>query len=340
MSATHLYPWLVPTWQRLLELFESKRVPHAVLLSGAKGIGKTLLVATFEKLLLCQTPQQGPCGKCRTCHLFEQNHHPDRRHLGEDEKAISIDDVRELTHFLEQTSHQKGYKVVTLFQADELSIASANALLKMLEEPLGNTILILIAERPTNMLATLRSRCMHIHLSLPTSAMSLSWLQKNCPETEPSYLQQSLVLAAGSPLRAREFLSDDMNILRNVFSKAVLAKPESLFHSKDIQQFITTQPKEALYLFYYWVTEVIRYALHAFAGYLYTDEQEKDLERLARKIPLKKIFIFFADLTESIKALSLPGTNKQLLFETLFYQWQLIHHEGSSHGPIGTSQSK
>lgn len=340
MTATHLYPWLESVWQRLLQLFDSGRVPHALLLSGAKGIGKTHLIRAFEKLLLCQAPQQGSCGVCRSCHLFEQNHHPDIRHLGEEEKTISIDDVRELTYFLQQTSHQKGYKAVTLFQGDELPNASANALLKTLEEPLGKTILILIAERPANMLATLKSRCMHIHIPSPSLTMSLSWLRKSYPETESSYLQQSLVLAAGSPLRAREFLSADANIWRNAFSKAILAEPESLFASEDIQQFITSQPKEALYLFYYWVTEVIRYALHAFAEYLYTGEEAKHLERLAQKMPLKRIFIFFEGLTEAIKALSLPGTNKQLLFETLFYQWQLIHREGNSHGSVGTSQSK
>jgi len=329
MAAIHLYPWLESTWQRLLQLYNSQRVPHALLISGAKGLGKANLIHAFEKLLLCQAPAEGACGTCRSCYLFEQNHHPDLRRLGEDAKTIGIDEIRELTHFLDQTSHQQGYKVVTLFQGDQLSHGSANALLKTLEEPLGKTVLLLVAEQPQNMLATLKSRCTHVHIVLPPLPVSLAWLQSNYSEND-KYLQQCLALAAGSPLRAREFLDADTGNWRSALTKAILIEPKSAFDSEDIQQFIANQPREALYLFYYWVAEVTRFALQASTGYLYTGSEVKHLEHLVRKIPLKKIFTFFEYLTESIKTLSLPGTNKQLLFETLFYRWELLCSEGGS----------
>ncbi len=152
-----LYPWLEPIWQKLLQLFMQQRVPHALLFYGPKGLGKTLIAQAFEQLLLCQTPSAtGACQQCRSCFLFQQQHHPDSLRKGEQE-PIGIDDIRAVSHFLDQTSHQKGKKVVTLFDVDKLQTGSGNALLKTLEEPQGDTVLILVATH-NNILPTLKSR--------------------------------------------------------------------------------------------------------------------------------------------------------------------------------------
>lgn len=324
-----LYPWLKPVWRRLSQLFVTQKVPHALLLTGAKGIGKANLAQAFAKLLLCQSAQEeGACGKCRACYLFEQRSHPDVRYLGEEE-GIGIDDVREMMQFLDQTSHQQGVKVVMLFQCDKLQSAPANALLKTLEEPLGKTVLILIAEQPKNLFSTLKSRCTHIHISTPQQE-ALSWLQQYYPDHTLEVLQQYLALGAGSPLVAQELLSatPEVNKWRHAFNQAMLKPWNNPLDSEDVQQFIATQPKEALYLLYYWLTELVRSGLQSPTGNLYTQEEAKQIQQLLQKISLKKIFIFFESVMESIQTLSLPGTNKQLLFENLFYQWQSLYGGG------------
>jgi DNA polymerase-3 subunit delta' len=196
-----------------------ERFPHAVLLTGSAGIGKTELAAQIVALLLCETPTPdlAACGGCPSCRWHAVGNHPDYRAVmpGGDADAeaaatelaaekgkkrsaatIKIDQVRELEDFVFLGSHRHGRRVVLLTQAETMNHAAANALLKMLEEPPAGVFFILVTSKLRALLATLRSRCRIVTMAQPDREQAVAWLEKNGLGKEG---QTWLDMAGGAP---------------------------------------------------------------------------------------------------------------------------------------------
>jgi DNA polymerase-3 subunit delta' len=283
-----LHPNLELIWQRLKQQVLKEKIPHAFLFCGPEGSEKKQLVKAFEQLLLCQAPTtDGFCGQCRSCYLYLQQHHPDYKQLSFDDENIGIDDIRDISYYVEQPPHQQGRKVVSLLGADKLSPASSNALLKTLEEPSTDAVLLLVAEHLKLLLSTVKSRCFIINISQAVSEIT--------HESDQACMALMQALCEG-----------------NV----------KAFEKEDIQQFIIARPLAALYLIYHWLIDVISFALQAKTDYIFTDASAKMLQPLLQKITTNQFFAFLDNVQEAIKHLSLPGANKPLLFESLFCQWQ------------------
>ena len=155
-NAAHLLPWQHTRWQEMLARRANGRLPHALLLCGLRGVGKQHFAARFAQALLCEQPASDgqACQACRSCLLFRAGTHPDYWPVtpAEEGKSILIDQIRELNASLVFTSHAGGYKIAALWPADRMNSAAANALLKTLEEPSANTLLMLITSRPAFLL--------------------------------------------------------------------------------------------------------------------------------------------------------------------------------------------
>ena len=109
---------------------------------------------------MCQTPDNAPCGHCHACHLMAAQSHPDFHVLVSQEgKDIGVDQVRAINEVVSQHAQQNGNKLVYIQDAERLTEAAANALLKTLEEPRPNTYFLLQTEPSSSLLATIYSRC-------------------------------------------------------------------------------------------------------------------------------------------------------------------------------------
>ncbi len=201
-----LVPWLVPEWERLCQATRADRLPHALLLAGPRGVGKRWLGELLARALLCASPRADgrACGLCQDCHLSAGGSHPDLRRLVPDPESksgeIGIDGVRALTEWASLTAGRRPRKQVLIDPADRLNTAAANALLKTLEEPPGPLLLVLIAEQPERLPATIRSRCQLLKLGVPPREQALDWLSGRLCDPEASAVR--LGLAHGGPLRA------------------------------------------------------------------------------------------------------------------------------------------
>ena len=171
--------WLAEPMRVLSAAHAAGRMPHALLVHAAPGRGGEWLATWTAQLVLC-TARSGapPCGSCPGCRRAREERHPDLLVLRpvEDSQQIRIEQVRELVAELQLTSHKGGYKVAIIAPADALNRFAANALLKTLEEPPPRTLLVLVAEQPSRLPATLRSRCQRVHVRSPTRAEALEWL--------------------------------------------------------------------------------------------------------------------------------------------------------------------
>ncbi len=208
MSAFNPYPWQQALWLGLMERVAQQRLPHAILFTGAAGIGKRHLASSLAHSLLCASPLDDgtACGQCQSCHLLAAGSHPDYLLVEPEEegKAIGIAPVRGIGEFQSLSSQYGRGRVVQLQPADALNINAANALLKTLEEPSGHTTLILSTDRPMSLLATIRSRCQQIALQPAYGPDTREWLRNAAQHIE--YYDESLLqMSGGSPLTALQW---------------------------------------------------------------------------------------------------------------------------------------
>jgi DNA polymerase-3 subunit delta' len=140
------------------------RLHHAYLFVGPEGVGKRTLAMALAQALHCARQAGDFCGQCPNCVAIQNNNHPDVRVIGPlmGKKEISIQQVREIEKELIYRSFSSGKKVAILDPATLMNWPAQNALLKTLEEPPQNCLLILIAARGGRLLPTVRSRCLRL----------------------------------------------------------------------------------------------------------------------------------------------------------------------------------
>ena len=174
-------PWHDALWRQLQQRRIAGRLPHALLLAGPAGLGKLTFARRLAQALLCASPdtEGDACGQCRSCRLFQAGTHPDYSPVqpAEDGKVIKIDQIRDLCAFLSYTPQYGGCKIALLEPADRLNVNAANSLLKTLEEPPGNCLLLLVTAQPARLPATVRSRCQVLPFSSPAPDIAMPWLK-------------------------------------------------------------------------------------------------------------------------------------------------------------------
>lgn len=204
MSFAHPLPWHEAQWRQVHAWTESGRMPHAVLLAGAPGLGKEAFARRLAHALLCTSPlgPDSPCGACASCRVMGQGAHPDYVELTPEEagKPLRVDAVRELTAHLALRSAMGRRKVVLIHPAEAMNRSAANALLKTLEEPQGESVLLLVSHVPSRLPATVRSRCQRLSFRAPPLAVAKSWLVSHL--SEPGDAERFLKLSGGAPLAA------------------------------------------------------------------------------------------------------------------------------------------
>jgi DNA polymerase-3 subunit delta' len=159
----------------LTRAVEHERVAHAYLFTGPTHVGKTLAALQFAQLLNC-TGEAAPCGRCRQCEKVASMTHADvelvriggicdendHKHAADDSRDIRICQIRRLERVVSRAAYEGRYRVLIIEPAEAMNEATANALLKTLEEPPDHVVLILVTDREEMLLPTIRSRARRI----------------------------------------------------------------------------------------------------------------------------------------------------------------------------------
>ncbi|WP_180068803.1 DNA polymerase III subunit delta' C-terminal domain-containing protein [Acinetobacter sp. YH16038] len=215
-----IYPWQQQVWETLTGRFP--KLGHGLLFYGKKGCGKEAFAQQFLAWVLCLNRQpDGPCGECGSCQWLKADTHPNYVYISTDEDnkkqnaKIKIEKIRDLLPFVQQTVD--GWRVIVIEPAEALNIASSNALLKTLEEPGENIVIILLADHYLKLPATIRSRLQHFALDRISSAQFSEYVEAQLPEAGSSQQQLLMNLSNQMPLQAIEVAQSSWLPLRQEF---------------------------------------------------------------------------------------------------------------------------
>ncbi|MBW0237384.1 DNA polymerase III subunit delta' [Pseudomonas sp. D1HM] len=317
------YPWQDSLWQQMAGRAQHA---HAYLLHGPAGIGKRALAERLMASLLCKTPVGlEACGTCKSCALLAAGSHPDNYILEPEEadKVIKVDQVRDLVSFVVQTAQLGGRKVVLVEPVESMNINAANALLKSLEEPSGNTVLLLVSHQSSRLLPTIRSRCVQQACPLPSEALSLEWLVKALPDSSPEERIELLTLAAGSPLVAVKLQAQGVREQRAAVVEGVKKLLKRELSASQLVESWKAIPLLLLFdWFCDWASLILRYQLTQDEEGLGLADMRKVLQYLAQKAAQEKV-LSIQDwiLAQRQKVLGKANLNRDLLLEALLVQW-------------------
>ena len=227
-----IYPWLTDHWAFFMQRLNLDRLAHALMIEGPAGNGKMTLASMMVARLLCLEDQSQACGQCRSCKLLTGGAHPDYFSIEPEEgsEVIKVDQIRALIGRLDLTTSISARKIAYIRPAECMNPAASNALLKSLEEPAGNAVLILVTNNAGRLPVTIRSRCQAISVNQPAEQPALEWLQKTTGKPQ-SVVCEALRAAGGSPLRAVSYLdTPDLDAYGQVTEglARLLGKPASV----------------------------------------------------------------------------------------------------------------
>lgn len=314
-------PWQSDLWSDWLRQLRAKRLPHAVLITGLAGLGKRHLAEAFTQAVLCRDEgDYKPCSRCKSCQLISAGSHPDLRSIEPEEpgKGIKIGQIRELVSFLSGTAQQGGWKCVTIEPADAMNNHAANALLKSLEEPPGDTLIVLVSSKPGRLAATLRSRCQQIQVSPPSREEALTWLTPRVGQRANELLDY----AHGAPFAALAANDSDQLTSRTKIIAALLELAQAQGSAVDVAKTIQSHSGlEAIDQLLTLLNQIAKVQLATAVPPEPGEQWRAVIQRIDKRLVFR-----FRDKLAHAKSLLLSGANpnKQLLWEELMFDWQAL----------------
>ena len=323
-----LHPWLKDAWLRIRSQQRAGRLPHAYLLTGLSGVGKSAFARFLARTVLCARPtDDGWCGECDSCSLWVAGTHPDSLRLTppEGKQVITVDQVRDTIEELELTPQCGSRKVAVIDPADAMNTNAANGLLKTLEEPAASDMIILVSSAPGFMPATIRSRCQIVSLvqSGDDAVVAREWLAANLPE-QAAELDELMALVRGQPLRVFELADADYLALRQGFFDDmldVIAGRKPL--SKTASNYAKAPTRSLLTLMMHWYACALKLTAGVAPPAL-PEAERKRLEPFANALGQQKIIKIYNKL-QSLYAIDSASFKTEAVLEGIFADMRLIH---------------
>jgi DNA polymerase-3 subunit delta' len=300
--------WLQPVVESWRSSHDQGRPPHAIMLAGPAGTGKRCAAAWLARRRLGLDAPAVPA------YPAEPPEHADARWLApaEDKHTIGIDQVRELVRELSLTSYEGGGKVAVIEPADAMTTSAANSLLKTLEEPPGDTLLVLVVDRPGHLPATIFSRCQRINVRAPAEAEGIAWLQGLQPGADWAPVLRESGLAPLAALRAME-RSDEMAAMAKQFAAVAQGREGPL---KVAATWARLEPEFVLS----WLCRQVQMCISRTANGTAAGVPAVIPDSVLERIDRKNLFCYL-DIINRLRGQPAGSFNVQLTLESLLIDW-------------------
>jgi DNA polymerase-3 subunit delta' len=302
------------TWQfefasSWIDRTEQGRVPHAVMLAGPAGVGKRAAAAWMvARQLRMQSARDRPQ------YPFDRPEHPDLRWIEapEGKQAIGIEQIRELVGELSLTSYAGGGKAAVIDPANAMTTNAANSLLKTLEEPPGDTLIVLIADRTGHLPATIFSRCQRINFAPPPVAEGLAWLERLQHDNDWA---EALRVAGGAPLAAIAAVQqlDTSNAMARDFAAVAGGRASPV---EVAARWAKIEPGFVLD----WLARQVQDAAKTTSGSRNSVAGLAIDESVLRRMDMRKLFCYL-DIINRVRGQGAGSYNVQLTLESLLIDW-------------------
>lgn len=191
----------------------NSNILHSYLFFGTKGIGKNFFAKEFSKMVLCNSKNEKPCNKCKSCIEFDSNNNPDFFVIEPDGSSIKIEQIRQMQKSILEKPIESHKKVYIINDAETMTKEAQNCMLKTLEEPQDFIVIILIASNENNILPTVKSRCTKVFFRNLDDADIIKYINEENSEIDIN--KDILKLCNGSIIKA-EFVIQKIDILDKI----------------------------------------------------------------------------------------------------------------------------
>ena len=336
----------------LKQSLSRKRIPHALLFYGPRGVGKEACAIELSKALICQVEEFFACNKCRDCCRIEQLTHPDFYFIFpcsasmsiDDEKkikksivdnpymrenlwanpTISIDQIRQLKKQSALSSFENKGRVVIIAEANRMTSEAANSLLKLLEEPPSKMTIILTSSRQNLLLPTIKSRCQSLRFD-PISWNELADALIDRRSLDEKRAKMIAKVSLGSYRRAIELLDEDIddkrNKILNILRTAIKSDFDRLMAMEElVKNQDKAEIKELLNLMLLWFRDVMIYQNNNNKSDLIVNvDQMETLEKFSGAFKKLNVEIIVNEIEKSIQLID-RNVYVNLIILNLFYQ--------------------
>ena len=313
-----------PTWlESHSNKLDNNLLHHAYLISGRKGVGKSLLANRLATQVLCHSIEDILCGECHSCKLSDLENHPDFHTLKilPEKKLIGINQIHELRNKLYESAFLGKNKAIILPHLEKISLDGLNAFLKILEEPPENTYFFLVSDFLKQVPMTIQSRCFDIKVNLPDLNECLQWLDGYSKEDSI----KALNLTNNLPFIAKELLENNYLSMRKEFIDEISG---IIKEGKDIT--LTSEKwlkeEDSLAIKLEWMSKILSDSIifnsHNTAGTL-TEDTDKMTNYLGRETNINQLYELLTK-TNKLWNTFAQGTNlrKDYQLNSLFVDWE------------------
>ena len=326
-----IYPWHTENWNHIQSSWKNDRLPHALLLTGPDGIGINHFSTCLAYKLLCENRDDTTiaCGTCKSCHLLMAGSHPDLLCIEPEEegKQIKVDQIRNLINFINLKSQYGRYQIVIIAPAENMNRSTANTLLKTLEEPPPQSLIMLLSHRPALLPVTIRSRCQQLKFNPTYSAATLTWLSNEINDTDKA--KELLVEARGAPLAAIALNENDILVQKQTILDDLCQLQDQSCDPVEIAgRWNKFNAISALKLLLELLNSMTKIKLAINSGTPEMNEQSEVLQRLANRLDLRKILQYYELVLKNYSlAASNISYNTQGLLEDIIVFWQQLDNQ-------------
>ncbi len=307
--------------QRLQQAIISGRVAHAYLITGALGSGKKTLAMAFAQALFCNVQPGSACGTCRDCRRIEAGNHPDVIIIEPDAGKIKIDQVRRLKEQFALQAYEGSWKVGIVVGAETMTVEAANSLLKLLEEPSGRAVIMLLSSSPSMLLPTIVSRCQRIAMKRIPRQLIASFLEREYG-LSPERAAVVAGLADGRLGRAKELAKEENLVRMDQVLSALASKERRGLEALRLAAQLDAEPEAVeftLQILTVWLRDMLLLSSGCSPDMIvYQNRYEELLEQCKLYSPSAIIQAIWQveDAARALKA----NANRHLTLDALFYQ--------------------
>ena len=309
----------------LREAAAKNKIGHAYLFRGPDGVGKKRAALTLGAYLNCKSPREDDaCCRCASCRKYNSSNHPDLIHIAPEGAAIKIGQVRKLKHLLAFPPLEAAVRVIILEDIHTMRKEAANSLLKTLEEPAPDNLIILTADQAGSVLPTIISRCQVIPFG-PLDYEDMAQVLMREHELEKTKALTLASVAEGSLGRAKLLLQEDLLAFRQEVVEQLLLMQKG--QAENIAQVFLLSEKAAalkentyefLALLRLWYRDLILVAAGAPESATANQDLASSLPTANKRWNLTQLHERLHRLDRAEKQL-LRNCSRTLVFETLFF---------------------